>query len=78
MSTQTDELDNIIASLTNINAVLKAQEAEVPVAPEVSAPTEETPETPATPEVPAEPVTPEAPADPNVAPNTPSANVTVG
>jgi hypothetical protein len=68
MSAQTDELDNIIASLTNINAALKAQEANVLIAPEV--PAEGTPETP---EVPAEQA--EVPSDPNVAPNTPSAQV---
>ena len=88
MSAQTDELDNIIASLTNVNAVLKAQEAEVPLAPEVpedengpevpapAEPTPETPDAPAAAEVPE--ATPIPVTDGSVADNTPSANITVG
>lgn len=79
MSAVTDQLDNIIASLTNVNASLKAEESQTTVAPDVPAPAESAPETPTTPEVPAETdqveSTEEAsePADATVAPNTPSA-----
>ena len=68
MSAQTDELDNIIASLTNVNAALKAADQQVPVAPEVPVVVPDEAEVPAdgqvavnTPSAPETPV--EAPAD---------------
>ena len=90
MSAQTDELKNIIASLTNIVAALEAAEAGTNIAPDVPSVDEDdgdatvpapapAPETPDAPVAAAEvPKTTIPVTDGAVAENTPTANVTVG
>jgi hypothetical protein len=81
MSQQTDELKNIIASLTNIVAALEAAEADVPLAPEVPEATETPSEDEGDAAVPApapDPGTPDAPAAAEATPEATTIPVTDG